>query len=140
MEQRTAQKPQRRTISFADSVSPGSTVRLSKEVESPGTVTNLLVRIYRGAELDLQVDPFHKPVAGSDESLITFRGKQFVDGDGDKFEFSLSEPIREGSEIGVNVRNLDPDFAYDFSTIMTVEHFGGTQRTTSLLGGLFNGI
>lgn len=132
----------RRSIRFAEDVGPDSTVIETYEAPHDLTVEQLTVRIYRGAELDLQVFPFVDRDRSDDrqqrEPLVVFRGKEFIDGDGDTFEFPVSVSVKEGQEIGVEVENVDSTYTYDFAAEVTVDPVGGLQRsTTSFLGGLF---
>lgn len=130
----------RDNLRFATGVGPDSSEVLTYEVERPATVEGVDVRIYRGAELDLQVRPFGR--FGGDDApktpLITFVGKEFVDGDGDFFTFTLSEVVTPGDVIGVEVTNTSTEYSYDFSVDVDLEHEGGATRSaTSLVGGLF---
>jgi len=127
-------KENRRSVRFAEEVDPGETVTLTKTIEEDATVEQATVRIYRGAELALRVKPFVRR-NNRRFGLIDFPdGKQYVDGDGDFFEFPVSEQVEENDEIGVEVENVATDYAYDFSTDLVVDRAGGTARA----GGLFD--
>jgi hypothetical protein len=124
------------SVRFAKAVSAGTTEELTYRVEKDATVEHLMVRIYRGAELDLHVKPFIK--TGDDDSrrridLVQFNGKDFVDGDGDKWEFPVSEPVKEGDLIGVEAENKDGTYDYDFAMNVTIDRAGGTDRFGGLL-------
>ena len=130
----------RDNLRFATGVGPDSSEELTYEVQRAATVEGVDVRIYRGAELDLQVRPFAR-FGGQDAPktpLITFIGKEYVDGDGDFFTFTLSESVTPGDVIGVEVTNTSTEYSYDFSVDVDLEHEGGVTRSaTSLLGRLF---
>jgi len=130
-----------RSIRFAESVDPESAVTLTKQVEEDATVEQVDVRIYRGAELSLRVSPFVKRDSRRFD-LIEFRGKDYVDGDGDFWEFSVSESVQKEDVIGVKVENVTTDYTYNFACNLQVDREGGTERPASsflsrLLGGVF---
>lgn len=124
----------RNNLRFAESVPPDDSVQLTYDVDREATIDEVDVRIYRGPELDLEVRPF--VVDGDHEvPLVTFIGKDYIDGDGDFFEFALSEPVTPGETLGVEVVNRDTEYAYDFSVDISLDHAGGTSRSaTGLLG------
>jgi hypothetical protein len=69
---------------------------------------------------------------------VTFVGKDYVDGDGDKFVFQTSDAVEDGQSIGVEVTNQSDQYAYDYSVDVTLDYAGGTDRTLfSVLGGVF---
>jgi hypothetical protein len=121
-----------RSIRFSESVDPDSSITLTKEVEEDATVEQLDVRIYRGAELALRVTPFVKRDNRRFE-LVEFRGKDYIDGDGDFWEFSVSEAVETEDQIGVEVENVDDEYLFDFAVNMTVDREGGTARPLSSL-------
>lgn len=137
----------KRSIRFAESVDPETSVTLTKQVEKDATVEEVRVRIYRGAELALHVYPFVKR-DNKRFSLVEFRGKEYVDGDGDEFVFAVSEGVAVEDVIGVEVENTAPvpsddkDLSYDFAVDMQIDREGGTDRPASsfidrLVGGVF---
>jgi len=124
-----------RSVRFADQVAPGESVTLTKTVENAATVEDVTIRIYRGAELALQVEPFVKR-NNRRFPLIDFHGKDHVDGDGDFFEFPVSESISVDDKIGVEATNVADDYAFDFSTDFVVDRAGGTNRVVSFVRDL----
>jgi len=89
----------RDTIRFAEQVDPGKTVTDRYQVNIPSRIEQVNVRIYRGAELSLQIVPFIE--IGTDPNhrerlpVVTFAGaKQYVDGDDDAWEFPVEIPDR----------------------------------------------
>ncbi len=131
----------RRSIRFAEGVGPDSSIVETYEVDRDLTVEQLRVRIYRGAELDLEVSPFVDREKADDrqrrEPLIVYRGSEYIAGDGDTFVFPVSVSVEEGQQLGVKVVNQDDTYSYDFSVDMTVDPAGGSSRLVSLLGGVF---
>jgi hypothetical protein len=125
----------RRSVRFAEHVDPDSTVTLTKQIEEDATVEQLTVRVYRGAELALQVYPFVKR-EGRRFPLIDFNGKSFVDGEGDKWQFDVSESVETDDLVGVEVTNTATDYGYDFSTDVSLDRAGGSSRVVSFLKGL----
>jgi hypothetical protein len=125
----------RDNVRFADRVSPGSTETLRHELDRPATVEFINVRIYPGAELDLELVPFGENREGSNRwPLVTLEGKSHIDGDSDRFEFDVSEPIADGEYIGVEATNQDGANAYDYAVDYTVEYAGGLRRLVSAAG------
>lgn len=116
---------------------PESSITLTKEVEEDATVEEVTVRIYRGAELALHIEPFVKR-DGRRFGLVEFFGKEYIDGDGDFFEFKTSEGVEEADLVGVDVENTAPtgteqNLTYDFAVDMTLDREGGTERATTSL-------
>lgn len=127
----------RRSVRFAEHVNAASTITLTKTVEQDATVEKLTVRIYRGAELALQLEPFVKR-DGREFALVEHQGKQYIDGDGDFFEFPVSESVETDDEVGVRVTNEAADYGYSFALDVVLDREGGTARSlTSFIGGLF---
>jgi hypothetical protein len=129
----------RRPVRFASTVAPGDTDTYSVEVEQAATVEDMTVRIYRGAELSLHILPFVERGAENRRSripLVEFRGKDFIDGDGDFFEFGLSEAVEENDVVGVEVTNTADEYAFDFAVNMSLDRAGGSSR----LGGLIDSV
>lgn len=129
----------RDNLRFAERVGPGSTETLTYEVNDDATIEEVDVRIYRGAELALNIFPYVR-LGGDDASktpLLTLVGKQHIDGDDDTFEFNLAEAVTPGDEIGVDVTNTSTEFGYDFVVDMDLDRAGGTKRAiTSLFRGI----
>jgi hypothetical protein len=122
----------RDNVRFADRVSPSSTETLRHELKRAATVEFINVRIYPGAELDLQLVPFGENREGSNRyPLVTLEGKSHIDGDADRFEFDVSEPVDAGEYIGVEATNQDASNAYDYAVDITVEYAGGLRRVIS---------
>lgn len=126
----------RRSVRFAESVDPGETITLTKDVERDATVEETTVRIYRGAELALRIKPFVERDNRRFELIDYPQGKQYVDGDGDFWEFPVSEAVATEDVIGVEVENVATDYAYDFSTDMVLDRAGGTARAGGLLDAI----
>ena len=121
------------SVRFAESVDPDSSVTLSYELPQDATIEEVTVRIYRGAELDLHVTPWHNPAGGRDvqEPLITFEGKEYIDGDGDHWEFPLSDGVKEGDTIGVTIDNVSSGsdgYTLDAAADFVVDRAGGSDR------------
>lgn len=130
----------RDTIHFSESVAPGSSVTLTKQMENAATIERIDIRIYRGAEFALEVEPLKFPEQGEQsrrEPLLRYRGREFVAGDGDRFSFPVAREVDPDQELGVEVRNTASDFSYDFNVAIIVEYAGGSERT---VGGLLEGI
>jgi len=125
----------RRSVRFAENVDPGDNVNLSKEIETAATVEQVTVRIYRGAELDLHVQPYVER-GGRRTSLVEYQGKDYVDGDGDFFEFPVSEGVERRDQLGVDVENQATDYAYDFSVDVVLDRAGGTSRVVNWISGV----
>lgn len=115
---------------FSDNVGADTTETYTRRIESDATIEHVMIRIYSGAELDLQIKPF--VLKGRDrQPLINYEGKDYVDGDDDVWPFTMSEPIEEGEEIGVEVTNKDASNAYDFAAHIHVDYAGGVRRALS---------
>lgn len=125
---------------FAGEVGPDSDVTETVDVQADATVEEVTVRFYVGPRLDLEVVPFLKRGDGANANqipLVTFHGKQYIDGDDDVWIFPISESVREGDTLGVEVRNQDTQHSYDYAVNMALDREGGVERSaSSLLGSL----
>jgi len=128
------------SLRLAGRAGPGASDELRHSLEVDATIEKITVRIYRGAELDLEVKPSVAYDAdegrASNVPLITFvdGGKQYVDGDGDRWEFPVSVPVTEGDEIVVKVNNTDPDNGYDYAVDVVLEKAAGASRIDQIVG------
>jgi len=128
------------SLRLAGRAGPGASDELRHSLEVDATIEEVTVRIYRGAELDLQVTPSVAFDANEGRDslvpLITFvdGGKQFVDGEGDRWEFPVSVPVTEGDEIVVDVDNTDPDNGYDYAVDAVIERAAGASRLDQIVG------
>lgn len=127
----------RDTFHFSDSVGPGESVTLTKEVERAATIERIDVRIYRGAEFALEVQPFKDVEPSGDTErrvpLLTYRGRGYIAGDADRMSFPVAREVRNGREVGVEVTNTADNYAYNFNVSMVVEYAGGLSR---IFGGI----
>ncbi|QGX95003.1 hypothetical protein EI982_09470 [Haloplanus rallus] len=122
----------RDTIHFSESVDPGETITLTKEMDRDATIETIEVRIYRGAEFALQATPFKDVEPSSDTErrvpLLTYRGREYIAGDADRFSFPVAREVREGRTVGVEVENTADQYAYNFNVSIVVEYAGGASR------------
>lgn len=125
----------RRGVTFADQVPAGATNRtLTYTIPRDATVERVQVRIYDGAQLDLELSPYISQ--GADEGrtdVIRTVGKDYIDGDDDVYEWDVSLPVERGDELVWSATNNDGSNAYDYRAIVDVEHGGGLRR---LVGGV----
>jgi len=121
---------------FATQTSAGSDDALTIEVEESATIEKLKIRIYIGAELDLELDPFVLRDGSERTSIPDLIGKDVIVGDDDTFTLDVSEPVREGDVIGVDYNNTDQNNPHSFAVDMTLERSGGTNRLLHAIRGL----
>lgn len=113
---------QRGNLRFAERVAADSTETFEHQIREESTIERLVVRIYPGAELDLRVKPYRKVSEdGPREPLITYEGKQYIDGDDDKWKFDLVEEAKPGDYVGVEVENVNTQYAYDFAAHVSLD-------------------
>lgn len=122
----------KRPLRFGTTIGPGEIDHISHEVEEPATIEDMTIRFYQGPELAVRVRP-RRIRTNSPKDLVTYRGKQFIDGDGDKWEYDVSEPVEQGDEIEVEIENVaDPDpevdLTYDVTVEMHLDREGGASR------------
>jgi hypothetical protein len=122
------------SVSFAETVSPGSNGRLSHELQRDATIEWVMVRVYPGPQNDLEIRPQIKRGSGDGSTLIQYEGKGYVDGDDDEWPFPVNKQAREGDDLIVKYDNKDPNNSYDFRVIIAADFRGGTD---SLIGNLF---
>jgi hypothetical protein len=126
------------SIRFSETIPPGESKTLSYELPDDARIEEVSVRMYRGAELDLEVFPFLEREEGRREPLVTFRGREVVVGDNDHFDFLISQPVRESDEIGIEAEHTGSDFQLDVQVTMVLDYRNGSGSTlSSFLGGLF---
>ena len=121
-------RAERVPISFGEEVPAASTERIRHEVEHDATIEKVGIRIYRGAELDVRVRVEVHKQWGNEYSAIEQEGKGFIDGDDDRYLFSLAEPVEEGDEVVIEVENRDGSNAYDARVNVELDRFGGVER------------
>lgn len=128
-------------FTLSDQVPAGATNRAVKvEVDTDATIERMSFRIYPGAELDLELVPYVYETGGGRRKrpILEFGGKEYVDGDDDRYPFEVSEPIEEGEEIVIEATNRDGSNAYDYRVNFDVDYHGGTERGfLASLGGVF---
>lgn len=135
-------------IRFTTDVSPGESVTLTRTVKADATIEGMTVRFYRGPELALRITPrvIGDQGDGRPEPLVDIVGDDAIVGDGDRWDYSLAEPVKDGDEIEVELENTaDPDPNKDLTYIPIIEmdlnREGGIattfQTVTSAVGGLF---
>jgi hypothetical protein len=103
---------------------------MSLTVPSDSTLERVAIRIYVGAELSLQLEPYILRSRNTREEMICFvnAGKTVIDGDDDKFEFDVSIPMWQGDQICLRYANLDPVNAYDFAMDIELDARAGAER------------
>jgi hypothetical protein len=111
--------------------------RLVVPAFNDGTIENLSLRIYLGPALDLRVDPYLMRFNGRRQNLIEYvtGGKQFLDGDDDRYSFNVSIPIRRNELIVCDYWNLDLVNPYDFRLTVEIDYAGGVWRWPVSTGG-----
>jgi hypothetical protein len=72
---------------------------------------------------------------GPREPLITYEGKQYIDGDDDKWKFDVIEEAEPGDIVGVEVENVNTQYAYDFATNVSLD-WGWRRSLRSLISGV----
>lgn len=129
----------RRSLRFSDRTSPSTVDEAMRMIQQDATVEHVSVRIYEGAQLDLQIEPYVKS-GGSIFSLIDYEGKEYVDGDDDVWEFHVSESVREEDYVGVKVTNTSGNYAYDWSVDVCLDRAGGARRALHAIKSLIPGV
>lgn len=128
-------------FSLSDQVPAGATDREVRiTVDTAATIERMEVRIYQGPELDLEIEPVRRPNAAnvSDQPLLEYSGKEYVDGDDDLYTWQVAEPVEEGDEIVIIATNRDGSNAYDYRVNFDVDYHGGSSR--GILSALQGGV
>jgi hypothetical protein len=131
----TASVPERTSVTWAEQVPAGDDDVLAYELPADATVENVRVRIYPGAENTLRVTPQVRTRSNNTFPLLETRGKDYVDGDDDTWQFGVSESVEEGDKIQVRRENTDGQNAHNYRVIVDVDYLGGTGRLASIFGG-----
>lgn len=130
---------ERTPVTISETVAAGATNSDQEyTVRGDGTIERFVVRIYEGAELDLELKPqVLMPGASQPVPLIDLEGKGHIDGDDDVYEWDLSRPVPEDSVIRIRATNQDGTNPYDYRANLEIEYVGGLRgRMTQLLGGI----
>lgn len=129
----------RTPVTLSEQVAAGATASdVSYTVPADATIEKFQVRIYEGAELDLQVRPqVLEQGSAQPTPLVDIAGKSYIDGDDDLFTWELSRPVEEGAEIRMRSKNLDGTNPYDYRANLELNNVGGTDGTLSQLLGRF---
>lgn len=132
----TNQSGDRRGVTISDRVPAGATNRKMRyRVPRDGTVEAFSLRIYSGAELDLEIKPYVVQKADEGQTdLIRMVGKDHLDGDDDVYRFDTSVPVEQGDEIVLSATNQDGSNAYDYRSNIEIDHAGGLSRLTQVIG------
>lgn len=118
----------REVVIFSDKVLANTTFEDKFRLPYNCTIEKIIIRLYMGNELALEVDPFllkHNEVR---QNLLNFRGKSYFSGDEEREEFTIGIPALTDEEIVVKVKNTSLDFDYDFIVSFELEFEGGTNR------------
>jgi hypothetical protein len=127
----------RDAYSIAESVAAGATSEQTIELPADATIERVQVRIYVGAELDLELQPIIRDDTGTERPIVKFGGKNYIDGDDDFYQFSPSKPVKDNEEIVIRATNNDATVALDYRVNLDVDYAGGVERLFETIGGLF---
>lgn len=106
-------------------------------IDAAATLRDLSLRIYAGAELDLEITVWIDPEEGARYPLIQLEGKDALDGDDDTWEWASAEvPVDDGDELLILADNNDGTNAYDYRFNWTEDRLGGAERVVSGLRSL----
>lgn len=130
-------------VTLGDRVPAGATEqRMEFEVLADATVEQFSVRIYQGAQLDLQLEVFIERKINESrtrrDDIVEMVGKEYIDGDDDVYEWDVSQPIEEEDKLVILATNNDGSNAYDYRANFDVDYEGGVSRGLSRLLGVFS--
>lgn len=108
-------------ISLASETPAGSTEKIEYDPDNSGYITWVEIRIYVGAETDLNLDPYIQTEIESKRKLIEYVGKDGIDGDDDSYTFNVNVPIEDDAKVVVEADNTDPDNAHSWRVNMDFE-------------------
>lgn len=132
---------------FSTDVSPGESKTLTRTIDEPATIEEIVVRFYQGPELAVRVYPRRIPDNGNGtpQDLVDYHGKEWIDGDGDKWRFPLSQPVEKNDVIEVEIENTansdpDVDLTYDVAVHMPLDRHNGAVRAVESLFDRVSGV
>lgn len=123
------------SFSLSEQVPANSESTTSIEVPSDGTIERVQIRIYTGAELDLQLEPVIRTESGQERPIVKLRGKSVIDGDDDFYEFVPVKPIQDNDQIIIKATNNGAN-ALDYRVNIDVDYRAGL---SSFIGRLLGG-
>lgn len=114
------------SVSIGKQVSSSSTESISYTAKADGKIEGTLqLRIYAGAENSLHITLEIVDANGEmRKELVTPKGKGYIDGDDDFYQWSISEKIHKGEKVRVTGENTDGTYAYDFRVNLSVNYEG----------------
>lgn len=113
----------------------------SYTVEAPATLRDPAVRIYTGAQLDLQLRLYIVRESGQRDPWVQLEGKEYLDGDDDLYTWPTSEiAIEDGEKIMIQADNNDGTNPYDYRVTWTEDREGGASRFLAGLRSLIPGV
>jgi hypothetical protein len=124
------------SFSISEQVPANSSSEQVVEVPSDATIERLQVRIYTGAELDLNITPVVRTSTGQERPIVKLRGKSVIDGDDDFYEFAPTKPIQDNDKLVVKATNTGTN-ALDYRVNIDVDYRNGL---VSFVGGLLDGV
>jgi len=128
----------REALRMALNVPAGVKGELTERIRGDCTIERASLRIYIGAQLDLEIRPMieRAGVGGIREPLIRYcsGGKQYIDGDDDVYNWILSIPLEVDDKIVLAYSNNDVVNDYDFAFDFEVDYLGGVYRVPVVQG------
>lgn len=115
-------------VSFSASVSPNTSGRLSYDNQRDATIEHVQVRIYAGAELDLELKLLVVTRSGNRRQIVELVGKDVIDGDDDFYTFHPAEPVQSDEQIVIEHENVNANNTYDYRVNMDLDYEGGVHR------------
>lgn len=123
-------------LSFGKNVPAIASGEQKHQVDRAGSIERVELRIYTGAELDLDLELYVDPTEGNRRAIVELEGKTTIDGDDDKYVWHPSHPFEEDDEIVVKFENQDTNNDYDYRVNMDIDYRNKIDRLRSALTGL----
>jgi len=115
----------------SESVSPNTTGENSISLTADATVERVQVRIYTGAELDLELEPVVRTNSGNERPIVKLNGKSVLDGDDDFYEFVPSKPVQDNDEIVIKHENKSGTTTLDYRVNVDVDYRNGLRSVAN---------
>lgn len=115
-------------LHFARKVSAGTSGTFTYNVRKDGTIENLDIRIYSGAEDELEIDVYVvNQESGLRRKVVeTPDDQSYIGGNEDFFQFRASQEVTSDDQIEIDYNNTDGNNPHRYKINVEIDRTGGT--------------
>lgn len=115
-------------LHFARKVSAGTSGEYKYNIQKDGTIEQFELRIYSGAEDELEVNVYVKNEdTGLKQKIVeTPDDQSYIGGNEDFFRFNASQKVTNEDKIVIDYNNTDGNNAHRYKINLEIDRTGGT--------------